>query len=458
LNFSGGIICSMEKTASCCIVVYGCAKNQVDAEEMAWRLKDAGFILTGDASEADLVIIHTCGFIDAAKKECIEGILRVCTVSEERLRRGLSAPRVIVTGCLSQRYAKELIDEIPEINGLAGTQAPRDIVEIARETLSGKKVIRVESPEKGFTWKRAERLVDFAVPWTYLRVSEGCRHKCTYCAIPSMRGPLVSRKMEDILVEAKFLSEKGIREVNLIAQDLGDYGLDLYGKPSLGELLERLSEETDLAWIRLLYVRPDGVTPELARAMKSPKVVPYIDLPVEHGSEKILRLMGRPGRDVIRKSVEALRTSVPEIAIRTTIITGFPGETEDDLNEIFRLLEEIRPHRVAVFPYSREEGTPAWHLSSQIDEKTKKERAESVRRFGLELAREHTRILVGKEIPVLLERPSRRSGYWLGRGPHQAPEVDGKVWVKARGKPGDIVKAQVTSAGYLDLFCRMSPA
>ncbi|HHW18131.1 MAG TPA: 30S ribosomal protein S12 methylthiotransferase RimO [Firmicutes bacterium] len=440
---------------SCCILVYGCAKNQVDAEEMASRLRAEGFAITGDPRQADVIIVHTCGFIEPAKKESIRGIFEACQAAKEQKEVSGKEPRVIVTGCLSQRYPDELLAEIPEIAGVAGTSSPRDIVEIVGEVLSGEqKVKRVGPPGRGVPGDSRHRLKEISTPWAYLRVSEGCRHRCTYCAIPSIRGSLVSRPEEDILEEARVLASRGAREINLIAQDLSDYGLDLYGERRLPQLIERLGEIPGVLWIRLLYVRPDGVTGKLAQAMTGPKVVPYVDLPIEHGSRRVLKMMGRPGPQTILEAVRTLREKLPGISIRTTIIAGFPGETEEDVEKTREFLSAIRPHRVGVFPYSPEENTPASRFPGLLPERIREERAEAIRRLGLELSREHSESLIGKEIPVLLLRPSSRNGYWIGRGPHQAPEVDGKIYVRAEGTAGDIVTAKVTRAGYLDLWAR----
>jgi ribosomal protein S12 methylthiotransferase len=443
----------MDTTPKCCIIVYGCAKNQVDAEEMAERLREAGYYLTPDATSADVVVVHTCGFIEDAKKESIEGILSACELVKEA---GGQAP-VVVTGCLSQRYPQDLLKEIPEIAGVAGTGAPRDIVEIVKAALEGKKVNLVGEPGRGAPGGLGKRqLLSPGQTWAYLRVSEGCRHHCTYCAIPSMRGSLQSRPIEDVVAEARSLVGAGVREVNLIAQDLADYGSDWGGGRQLPALVRELVKIPDLAWVRLLYLRPDGVTPELADAMAHYKVAPYVDLPAEHGSGKILRLMGRPGPDQIVKAVETLRTAVPRLFVRTTIITGFPGETEKDLEQVKDLLSAIGAHRVGVFPYSREEGTPAYNLPDPVPTAVARERAEAIRRYGLELARVNSKSLVGSEIPVILVKPSVRPGYYVARGPHQAPEVDGRTYIRYRdtGLPGagTFFDVRVHRAGVLDLY------
>jgi len=442
----------MERTPRCCIIVYGCAKNQVDAEEMAERLREAGYSLTPDAASADVVVVHTCGFIEDAKKESIEGILAACQL----VRQAGARTPVVVTGCLSQRYPQDLVKEIPEIAGVAGTGAPRDIVEIVRTALEGKKVNMVGQPGRGAPGGLGKRqLLSPGQTWAYLRVAEGCRHHCTYCAIPSMRGSLQSRPVQDVLAEARSLVRAGVRELNLIAQDLSDYGTDWGGERQLPLLVRELVKIPDLAWVRLLYLRPDGVTAELAEAMAHHKVAPYVDLPAEHGSGKILRLMGRPGPDQILKAVETLRAAVPRLFVRTTIITGFPGETEKDLEQVKDLLSAMGAHRVGVFPYSREEGTPAFSLPGPVPKAIARERAEAIRRYGLELARVNSKSLVGSEIPVILVKPSVRPGYYVARGPHQAPEVDGRTYVRcaAETPPASaFVDVRVHRAGVLDLY------
>ena len=444
----------MTEPKTCCIVVYGCAKNEADAEEMALRLESAGYRLTSDMSSADIVVVHTCGFVEDAKRESIQGILEACQALEDK-SSGTGAKRlpVLVTGCLSQRYAQDLIKEIPEIAGVAGTTAPRDIVQIVGEALSGKRVVHVGEPGRGAPGEGVTRPIGRpAREWAYIRVSEGCRHRCTYCAIPLMRGPLASRNPDDIVREAEVLSLSGVKEMNLIAQDLCDYGHDLAGKTCLPDLVRRLCSVAGIQWIRLLYLRPDGVSGELASAMAHPKVVPYVDLPVEHGSAKILRLMGRPGPERILKAVETLRASIPDLHIRTTVIAGFPGEAEKDVEETKALLEAMGAHRVGVFRYSPEEGTPAYSLPNAVPIEEADERIQELRKFGLLLARQSSQSMVGKEIPVLLARPASRPGYWVGRGPHQAPEVDGWTYVKGAARPGEIARVRVRRAGTLDLF------
>lgn len=430
--------------------------------------------MTGNPSEADIIIVHTCGFIEDAKRESIEGIFQAleatsagsldtatATTHQESVRK----TPVIVTGCLSQRYADQLLEEIPEIAGVAGTAAPRDIVEIVGSAIGGparpdrsssQRLKHVGTPGRGAPGANVRFDKHITSPWAYVRVAEGCRHHCTYCAIPSIRGDLVSRPEDDIIAEARHLASLGVAEINLIAQDLSDYGWDREGRRCLARLVRRLNEVDGISWIRLLYVRPDGVDRELAEAMALPHVAPYIDLPVEHGSPQVLRRMGRPGVDDILRAVRLLRDSVPNLYLRTTVIAGFPGETDHDVELTLSLLSEIRAHRVGAFPFSREEGTPAYNLPDIIPSEVARERAERIRRHGLRLAAESGAAMVGSEIEVLLERPSLRPGYWIGRGPHQAPEVDGITYVRvapdSTPSKRSLVRARVTRSSVLTLF------
>jgi len=454
-------------------VVLGCAKNQVDAEEMAVRLEEAGYAISGEPAAADLIIVHTCGFIESARRESIRALMDLVSLKQEKTRaqnenqnEGDAAPRILLTGCLSQRYFREILQEIPEIDGVSGTQAPRDIVDLARRVLSGEKVVEVGLPGRGAPGSAARsacsvpgfRYHPELRPWAYVRVSEGCRRQCSYCAIPLMRGPLASRPPEDIIKEVETLSAHGVTEVNLIAQDLGDYGVDLYGKRLIPELLLRLSDVPGISWIRPLYVHPDGVTPEFARAMATSKAVPYVDMPIEHGSEKVLRLMARPGPERIRRAVATLREQVPGIFIRTTVMVGFPGETPRDFEETMELLAECEFHRVAVFAYSREEGTPAASFKNPVAPVERNRRLKEMQHLSMALSRQASLSLETHVIEVMLERPALQEGWWVGRGPHQAPEVDGKVFLRTGAasspRPGEIRCGRVSSAGILDLWAR----
>ncbi len=437
---------------------------------MAVRLVNEGYEVTPDRASADVIIVHTCGFIQDAKKESIDGILAALDLSGEPGSAGVSRPqKVIVTGCLAQRYPKQLLAEIPEIAGLAGTSAPKGVVDLVNGVLEGTRPVEVGGAGRGAPGGEGLRLVREGPACAYLRISEGCRHRCTYCAIPGMRGPLASRPPGEIVKEARALAGSGVSEINLIAEDLADYGFEWDGKRHLPALLSELSAIEELRWIRLLYVRPDGVTPELSDAMAGPKVVPYIDLPIENGSAAILKRMGRPGPDQIIRAVELLRSRVPELSLRTTVIAGFPGETENDLKDTFNLLQAIKAHRVGAFAFSKEEGTPAYSLPNPVPEEIAKDRAERIRKFGLALAKRHGAGMVGKVTPCLLTGPSPRPGYWLARGFHQGPEVDGKIHIKfGAAEPGPetsgevvprrglIIPARIEDASVLDLFA--SPA
>ncbi len=454
-------------------MVLGCAKNHVDAEEMAVRLEQAGYTVSADPAAADLIIVHTCGFIEKARRESIRALMDVVSLKQDAQKQkederedGTGSPKILVTGCLSQRYPGELLEGIPELDGLAGTQAPRDIVDLVRRILSGERVVEVGPPGRGapgtcggeISGAPGLRYRPQSRPWAYVRVAEGCRRRCTYCAIPSMRGPLVSRPLEHIMKEVEFLSAAGVREVNLIAQDLGDYGVDLCGKKLLPELLLRLSDVPGISWVRPLYVHPDGVSSQFARAMARSKAVPYVDMPIEHGSARVLKLMGRPGPDRIRQAVDTLKEQVPGIFIRTSVIVGFPGETRRDFEETMELLAECEFHRVAVFGYSLEEGTPAASLPDRVPPQTRVRRIREMQHLSTALSRQSSLRLEAKVIDVMLERPALQEEWWAGRGVHQAPEVDGKVFLRigpaSKAVPGDIRRGRVSSPGLLNLWAR----
>lgn len=440
---------------------------------MAVRLEQAGYTVSADPAAADLIIVHTCGFIEKARRESIRALMDLVSLKQDAQKQkegeredGTGSPKILVTGCLSQRYPRELLEEIPELDGLAGTQAPRDIVDLVRRVLSGERVVEVGPPGRGvpgtcggeISGPPGLRYRPESRPWAYVRVAEGCRRRCTYCAIPSMRGPLVSRPLEDIVKEVEFLSAAGVREVNLIAQDLGDYGVDLCGKRLLPELLLRLSDVAGISWIRPLYVHPDGISSEFARAMARSKAVPYVDMPIEHGSARVLKLMGRPGPDRIRQAVDMLKEQVPGIFIRTSVIVGFPGETWRDFEETMELLAECEFHRVAVFGYSLEEGTPAASLPGRVPPRTRVRRIKEMKHLSTALSRQSSLRLEAKVIDVMLERRALQEGWWVGRGVHQAPEVDGKVFLRigsdSKPVPGDIRRGRVSSAGILNLWAR----
>ena len=422
----------------------GCPKNQVDTEVMLRELIEAGYEITGDETEADVVIINTCAFIDDAKKESIDNILDVAWLKENRGLKG-----IIVCGCLSERYREQVFTELPEVDALLGVGSIHDIVEA---------VERVWRGEKGYSSFKditemdlgGDRVVTTPSYTAYLKIAEGCDNRCTYCAIPAIRGRFRSRPMEDILAEAKDLCRLGAKELVLVAQDTSRYGQDLYGEYKLAELLRRLSRETDAVWLRLLYCYPDKITDELIEEIaQNDKVVKYIDVPVQHVSDRVLRRMNRHGDSALVRGVfRRLRERIPDIAIRSTAIVGFPGETDEDFTELCEFVRDTRFRHFGAFAYSREEGTPAYDMPDQIDEQVKQDRYDAIMAIQYDVVAERLRAMQGKVITVLCEGYDPVSGHFYGRSEFDAPEIDGRVFFTSKQKllEGEFVKVRITGA------------
>lgn len=364
-------------------VSLGCPKNQLDAEVMLHELVMAGYEITADETEADVVIINTCGFIESAKKEAIDNILDIAWLKENRELRGL-----VVTGCLAERYRNSILEEFPEVDAVLGVGSIHNIVEAVGKVLDGEKYTSFE--DKNCVRLGGDRVLTTPEYAAYLKIAEGCDNRCTYCAIPSIRGKFRSRPMEDIIAEAKDLEALGCKELTLVAQDTTKYGQDLYGGYKLAELLHRLSAETDIPWFRILYCYPDKITDELIAEMRdNDRVCKYIDLPMQHIADGVLKKMNRHGGSaLIREVVAKLRREIPDIVIRTTFIVGFPGEDEEAFTELCEFINEQRFEHVGVFTYSREEGTPAYNME-QIDEQVKLDRYDILMRDQLVINEEN---------------------------------------------------------------------
>lgn len=432
------------------MVSLGCAKNRVDGEMILATLQKQGYALVNDAADADVAIVNTCGFIEDAKKESIDEILELARLKKEGRIRA-----IVVTGCLAERYREEIRKELPEADAVVGIGANTDIAEIIGQTLAGQ---NPESfPPKSRLPLYGERVHSTPAYSSYIKVAEGCDSRCAYCAIPMIRGRYRSRSMESILEEAKGLAAGGTKELILIAQDTSRYGEDLYGRLMLPQLLDRLCEIDGLRWIRLLYCYPDYITDELLDTMaRQDKVVNYIDLPLQHVSGRMLKSMNRGGD---RKSITALlhkiSEKVPGITLRTTLITGFPGETEEDFTELSEFVKEIRFHRMGCFAYSQEEGTAAAKMPNQIDEEIKQRRAEILMEQQMRIMEEQCRGEIGQTVTVLTEGYDRGAGYWFGRSAQDAPEIDGKVFFHAPDRqlcPGQFVRVKITGFVECDLI------
>ena len=435
----------------------GCPKNQLDTEVMLHELMAAGHEITPDETEADVVVINTCAFIESAKKEAIDNILDVAWLKENR-----SLQAIVVTGCLAERYREEIFAELPEVDALLGVGSIHNIVEAidsVQRRLKDKKHPKYASFEdKNTVALGGDRVLTTPEFYSYLKIGEGCDNCCTYCAIPSIRGRFRSRPMEELVQEAKDLAALGVKELNIVAQDVTRYGQDLYGSYKLHELLRRITEETDIPWIRLLYCYPDKVTDELiAEIRDNDRIVKYIDMPLQHISDKILKKMNRHGDGaMIREVIGKLRREIPALTLRTTFIVGFPGETEEDFEELCQFVEETKFEHMGVFAYSPEEGTPAAKMPDQIDEQIKQDRADILMRAQMEISAAKNESKIGSVVRVLVEDFDPVSEAHFGRSAADAPEIDGKVYFKAerRVAPGSMIDVKIRDVVDYDLYGR----
>ncbi|WP_040198204.1 30S ribosomal protein S12 methylthiotransferase RimO [Candidatus Soleaferrea massiliensis] len=431
------------------MVSLGCSKNQVDAEIMLALLKKGGYALCADADECDVVIVNTCGFIEDAKRESIEQILEFC----QRKAQG-ELKVVVVTGCLAERYRQQLVEEIPEADVVLGIGANASIVEAVEQALNGQRT--TSFPEKDKLMLNGERVLANENYFAYLKLADGCDNRCTYCAIPLIRGSFRSRKMEDILDEAQRLADMGVRELNVVAQDTTRYGEDLYGKLMLPELLEKLCQIDKLHWIRVLYCYPDRVTDELLEVMnREEKLVKYIDLPIQHCDGTVLSRMNRRGdRESLTALMERIREQVPGVTIRTTLITGFPGETEEQFESLCGFVKDVKFDRLGCFAYSREEDTPAASFGDQIDEEDKQRRAEVIMETQYAIMEQKNLAQVGSTLEVLAEGYDRETGLCFGRSRMDAPDIDSYVYFYAdkKPRPGSFVNVRITKAVGYDLI------
>ena len=424
------------------VVSLGCAKNQVDAEMLLYSLRQKGFTIVGDSSEADAVIVNTCGFIDSAKQESIDEIIELGTMKREGKIKA-----IIVTGCLAERYQDEITKQLYEIDAAVGIGANEQIADIVEKALSGGDKIEI-FPDKLSLPLEGGRVQSTPFYTAYLKIAEGCDNKCTFCAIPMIRGKFRSRKIENLISEAKELAEKGVRELNVIAQDTTRYGEDLYGEPSLDRLLTELCKIDGLHWIRVLYCYPDSITDNLIEVMaREEKVVNYIDLPLQHCNSEILRKMHRRGdRQSLTALLDKMRKKIPDVIFRSTFITGFPGETEEQFEELAKFAKEINFRRLGCFAYSQEEGTPAAKMPGQLDDDVKQKRADIIMEHQQNVMAEYCESLIGTEAEVLVEGFDKIAECWYGRTYADAPEVDGCVFFTAQEPPkaGDFVKVKIT--------------
>ncbi|MDE6149313.1 MAG: 30S ribosomal protein S12 methylthiotransferase RimO [Ruminococcus sp.] len=432
------------------MVSLGCPKNQVDAEHMLFDLKKQGFEIVADAGLSDVVVVNTCGFIESAKQEAIDTILEFCTLKKEGRIKA-----VICTGCLAERYKDEVLKEIPELDAVIGIGSNEKLCDIIRDVLCDGKSVR-DFDEKHKLPLEGGRIISTQPFYAYLKIAEGCDNCCTYCAIPSIRGKFRSRKIEDILTEAKWLAENGVTEIVVIAQDTTRYGEDLYGKSMLPELLHELCKIDGLKWIRTLYAYPERITDELIETIRDEeKLVKYLDIPLQHCSEQVLKRMNRHGdRKTLVDLIAKIRREIPDIIIRTTLIAGFPGETEEQFEELVDFVKEVRFERLGCFAYSAEEGTPAAKLDGQLDEDVKEHRADIIMQEQMFISDRFNEKLLGKDIEVVAEGFDRYAECYYGRSTMDAPEIDGKIFFTSEKRPteGDYVMVHIDDTLDYDLI------
>lgn len=431
------------------IVSLGCPKNQVDAERILALLKDEGYEIAYDAALSDVVVINTCGFIQSAKEEAIETILEFCTLKEEGRIKA-----VVVTGCLAERYRDEIMTEMPQVDAVVGIGKNDELADIIRRVYCGEKVSAYGNKED--LCFDEKRILSTPSYMAYLKISEGCDNRCTYCAIPSIRGRFRSRSMESIVSEAKSLADGGVKELVLIAQDTTRYGEDLYGESRLASLLKELSKIDGLKWIRTLYLYPERITDELIDVFASEeKVVPYMDIPIQHCDGEILKRMNRKGDEKFLISlINKIRERVSGVVLRTTLIAGFPGESEEQFESLCEFVKKARFDRLGCFAYSAEEGTAAAKFEGQLDDDVKARRAEMVYDEQSRIMFEKNEEQIGKTIEVVCEGFDRYAECYFGRSYMDAPEIDGKIFFKSDRKtaPGEFIDVTITDTLDFDLL------
>ena len=430
------------------LISLGCPKNQVDADVMCRRLLAAGHTTTADLSEADMILVNTCGFIDSAKSEAIENILMAC-----EYKKNNPAVKVVVTGCLAQRYQSQIADEIPEVDGVVGLGSSEAIVAILERIAGGEKV-ESYGPKTALPLG-GERVVSTPRHYAYLKIAEGCNNCCHYCAIPSIRGPLRSRTVEDCVAEARWLAAQGVKELILVAQDVTAFGDDR-GENEICRLLDELQPVEGIEWIRMLYAYPERITDEFIAAMvRNSKVLHYIDIPIQHSVTRVLKSMNRKGdEETIRSAVSRLRAAMPDIILRTTLIAGYPGETEEEFAQLQQFVREMKFDRLGCFAYSQEEGTVAAKMENQLDEDTKQQRADSIMRIQTGIMAEKQAAMVGRTLKVLCDGLDEESGLYLCRSAGDAPDIDGAVCVRSEEPlyPGEFYTVLVEESDEYDLF------
>ncbi len=435
------------------IETLGCPKNEVDGERMEVLLLKGGYQITQDKNQADILILNTCGFIQPAKEESIEELFGLIALKNQNGRK-----KIILCGCLAQRYPEELWNELPEVDGFLGIGDIDKVSVVCSSVLRGKRTFRVGPPERNNSWGKMKRAARRR-PYAYIKIADGCDNFCSYCAIPMIRGKYRSKRLEDIVEEARQLTKKGVREINLVSQDTTSYGVDLYGERRLPRLLSSLSQISKLEWIRLLYTHPAHFSDELIDQIASnPKVCKYVDLPLQHISDEILLRMNRK---MTRKEAECLiiklKERIPDLTLRTSFIVGFPGEKKKHFQELLEFVEEVRFDKLGAFPYFREDDTKAYSFKGQISSKLKHERLDGLMFAQQKIAFEKNEAKIGKTFTVLIDKKSEEDGEFVGRSQGEAPEVDGVILVKDdQLKAGELVKVRIVDWRDYDLSAQIA--
>ncbi len=425
----------------------GCAKNTVNTEQMIYKLQEAGHAFTATADDADIIVINTCGFIEDAKKEALETIFEMVELKKEK-----KVSFIVVCGCLVQRYPDSIAEELYEVDGFVGTGQFDDIVEVVERVAKGERVVHTGDNSVPLEGER----VRTSPPYTaYVKIADGCDNRCAYCAIPAIRGEFHSRPMENIVQEVRNLLQDGVKEIILIAQDTTNYGKDLYGESKLCELVEKLSALEGLTWLRLLYLYPDKITDEMIDLFAKGKLLPYIEMPIQHSEQSVLHRMNRPGgRESLLTLVKKLREKIPGVTLRTTLMVGFPDESEEDFAGLCEFVRTARFDKLGVFAFSPEENTPAYDMEGQIDEATKNRRVEILENIQSEIVLQNMEQKIGKETRVVCEGFDRFAECYYGRSVAEAPDIDGKIFFTSDKpcKEGDFVTVRFTDILDFDMM------
>ncbi len=421
----------------------GCEKNRIDTEHMLGLLVSAGYEVDANEELADYVIVNTCSFIEAARAESVRTLVEL---AEDK-------KKIVITGCMAQHFQAELLEELPEAVAVVGTGDYHKIVDVITRAEAGERVTEVSAKPTYLADETVPRYRTTPEPFAYLRVAEGCDYRCSFCIIPHLRGNQRSRPIESIVAEAEQLASEGVQEIILISQITTNYGLDLYGKPKLAELLRALGK-VDVPWIRIHYAYPTGLTPQVIAAIEeTPNILPYLDLPLQHSHPEILRMMNRPWQAGVNDRIlENIKTALPDAVVRTSFIVGFPGETEEHFDHLWQFVQRHQFDHVGVFTFSPEAGTPAAQLSNQVAQETMERRRDALMRIQQPISWQKNQAEVGKIVNVLIEQENPQTGELIGRSARFAPEVDGLVYVQGQASIGEIVPVLVTSADVYDLY------